>query len=164
MDIEDGQESTETESTESAESTEGTESTEENKPENDLPEWARKELSKARSDAARYRTSLRDAEAKLADAKSPEDIEAAVREVREANEKLTREIAVRDIAAKHGLPPALAARVAGSTPEEMEADAKELAKLIAPAPTGTPGGGLNPNEDADDEKDPRKLAARYRRR
>lgn len=171
--------------TESTESTEGTstESTEGNAPANDegtntegsgstatpedeLPEWARNELKKARGDAARYRTGLRDAEAKLAAAKTPEEFETATRELAEQNAKLSREIAVRDVAAKHGLPPALAARLQGSTPEEMEADAVELAKLVAPAPTssGTPSGGLDPSADDDDEMDPRKLAARHRRR
>lgn len=141
------------------------EGTPEASPEDALPEWARKELSRARSDAARYRTSLRDAESKLAEAKTSDEFEAATKELAEANAALTREITVRDIAAKHGLPAALAARLTGSTPEEMEADAVELSKLIAPAPTaGSPGGGLNPNEDQDDEMDPRKLAARYRRR
>lgn len=134
-------------------------------PEDELPEWARNELKKARGDAARYRTGLREAEAKLAAAKTPEEFETATRELAQQNAKLTREINVRDVAAKHGLPPALAARLQGSTPEEMEADAVELAKLVAPNPTGSgdPKGGLDPNDD-DNEMDPRKLAARYRRR
>lgn len=134
--------------------------------EDELPEWARKELTKARGDAASYRTRLREAEAKLAEAKTPEDIEAAVADLKAANADLERQIVVRDVAAKHNLPPALAKRLTGSTPEELEADAKELAKLVAPAPTtpSSPAGGLNPGDNDDSPSDPRTLARVARRR
>lgn len=153
------------------EPTETPEAPEETAPEGDgeaseeVPAWVKKELAKARSDAAKYRTSLREAEAKLSEAKTPEDLELAVREVRESNERLQRELLIRDVAAKHNLPPALAGRLNGATQEELEADAVELAKLVAPAPTAPaePTGGLNPGAE-DTEDDPRALARRYSRR
>ena len=46
------------------------------------------ELTRVRSEAANYRTKLRDAEAKLENAKTPEDIEAAVAEFKATNAKL----------------------------------------------------------------------------
>ncbi|WP_411089566.1 hypothetical protein [Streptomyces sp. 061-3] len=50
--------------------------------EDDLPDWARKDLTKVRGEAARYRTRLRDAEMKLGSAKSREEFEAALAEVK----------------------------------------------------------------------------------
>jgi hypothetical protein len=48
------------------------------------------------------------------------------------------------VAAKHKLPDALADRLAGTTEEELEADAKELAKLVtAKAPVDTEAGAGN---------------------
>ncbi len=46
------------------------------------------------------------------------------------------------IAVKHKLPPELANRLRGTTEAELEADAKELAKLV-PAATQTRGGGAD---------------------
>jgi hypothetical protein len=135
------------------------------KPEDELPEWARKALTDVRAEAANYRTKLREAEKRVSEAKSPEDHEAALKELRESNAKLERDILVRDVAGKHSLPASLAARLQGSTPEELEADAKELAKLLAPPapPAGTPRGGLDPSDNDDGEMDPRKLARMTRR-
>lgn len=133
-------------------------------PEDELPEWARKELTSVRGEAANYRTKLREAEAKLSEAKTPEDFEAAVSELRETNAKLEREILVTKAATKHNLPEALAARLTGNTPEEIEADAKALAELVSvPRVPDSLEGGLDPNSDDDGEMDPRKLAARFRR-
>ncbi len=53
--------------------------------EDDLPDWARKELAKVRNEAAGYRTRLRDAETKLSGAKSPEEFEAALTDVKAKN-------------------------------------------------------------------------------
>lgn len=54
---------------------------------------------------------------------------------------LKRSILVRDIAAKHNLPAEMHARLVGDTPEALEADAANLAKLIkAPVAPSTEGG------------------------
>jgi outer membrane biosynthesis protein TonB len=137
-------------------------------PEDELPEWAQKERTQLRAEAANYRTRLREAEQKLTDAKTPEEVEAAVAELREQNAALERSILVRDVASEFSLPKALADRLVGSTKEELEADAKELAKLVPAVEDPAPGrveGGLTPLTDEADElpNDPRELARRHRR-
>ncbi|MYT31741.1 MULTISPECIES: hypothetical protein [unclassified Streptomyces] len=131
--------------------------------EGDLPEWARKELTKVRGEAASYRTRLRDAEAKLSEAKSPEEFEAALNELQAKNAELEHSLTASSVARKHNLPDELAARLRGSTVEELEADARALAVLLAPKTPESLGGGLSPSDDDDGEMDPRKLARRFRR-
>lgn len=129
-----------------------------------LPEWARKRLAKANGEAAKYRTSLREAEAKLKDAKTPEEFQAAVADLSKANHALEREL----VAAKFGLPDKLAARLEGATREELEADAKEL-KALLPSPVDDVDardlkGGLSPDSGDSADADPAKLAAQWGRR
>jgi hypothetical protein len=135
-----------------------------------LPEWARKKLTKANSEAARYRTSLREAEAKLAGAKTPEELDAAVADFQAQNAKLSRELAVSDLARKYSLPDdlagglRLAAAVDGVTPEELDAQAKVLGKYVTPEreiPAAL-SGGLDPTDD--ETFDPVKEAHAARRR
>ncbi|WP_309242580.1 hypothetical protein [Streptomyces sp. KAI-26] len=133
-------------------------------PEDELPDWARKELAKARGEAAGYRTRLRDAETKLSGAKSPEEFEAALTEVKQKNAELERSVLIGTVARKFDLPEELAGRLHGTTPEELEADAKSLQSLLAPKAPSALGGGLDPSAGDDDgEMDPRKLARRTRR-
>ena len=115
----------------------------------ELPDWARKRLTRANAEAANYRTKLRDAEARLGQARTVEDFEAATKDLRETNERLERQLLVSDVARKHGLPDDLAARLQGSTKEELEADAKALQKYAAPAPPASLSGGLDPNDNSD---------------
>ncbi|RPF45736.1 hypothetical protein EDD96_2300 [Streptomyces sp. Ag109_G2-6] len=131
--------------------------------EDELPDWARKELAKVRNEAAGYRTRLRDAETKLSGAKSPEEFEAALADVKAKNAELERSLLVSTVARKFDLPEALAGRLRGETPEELEADAKALQALVTPAAPPSLGGGLNPSDEDDGEMDPRKLARRTRR-
>lgn len=132
--------------------------------EDELPDWARKELAKVRSEAAGYRTRLRDAETKLSEAKTPEEFDAALAEVKQKNAELEHSLVVASVARKYDLPEELAGRLRGSTPEELEADAKALQALITPAAPPALGGGLTPSDNEDDgEMDPRKLARRSRR-
>lgn len=122
--------------------------TEEN--EDTLPEWARKKLSKANSEAANYRTKLRDAETKLGTAKSVEEFEAARTELTEANKTLERKLLVETVG--RGLPDDLRALLKGETEAELKAHA-EVLKKYAPAQEAPPerlGGGLNANQGADD--------------
>ncbi|MFE5971397.1 hypothetical protein ACFQ64_04450 [Streptomyces sp. NPDC056460] len=132
-------------------------------PEHDLPDWARKELAKIRGEAAGYRTRLRDAETKLSGAKTSEEFEAALADVKAKNAELEHSLVVATVARKFDLPEALAGRLRGATPEELEADAKALQALLAPEIPPSLGGGLNPSDEDDGEMDPRKLARRTRR-
>ncbi|MFG2850864.1 hypothetical protein ACGFZ9_09360 [Streptomyces mirabilis] len=134
-----------------------------NSPDDELPDWARKELAKVRNEAAGYRTRLRDAETKLSEAKSPEEFEAALAEVKTKNAELERSVLVTTVARKFDLPEELAGRLRGATPEELEADAKALQVLLTPAAPPSLGGGLDPSDEDDGDMDPRKLARRTRR-
>ncbi|MEX1655522.1 hypothetical protein ABZ960_20435 [Streptomyces pseudovenezuelae] len=127
------------------------------------PEVLRKKLTESNAEAANYRTKLRETEAKLSSAKTLEEFEAATSELRGQIETLERQILLKDVAAKYELPAALAKRLTGSTPAELEADAKELQKLVAPAAPESLSGGLNPDNGADDF-DPVKAARAARKR
>jgi hypothetical protein len=140
----------------------------ENKPDplSELPEWAQREIRETRAEAANYRTRLRDAETRLAEAKTPEEFAAALADLNEKNAELARSVDHMKIVRKYELPDDLAAQVRGSTAEEMEAAAKVLAKYakVEVVSFAGKGGGLNPTQDPDDEMDPRKLAQRAPRR
>lgn len=128
-----------------------------------LPEWARKEISKANAEAANYRTRLRDAEQQLGGAKTVEEFQTAVQEVRTENQRLEAELLRERVARRFELPDDLAARLKGATAEELEADAKTLQKYAAPPPAAPASlaGGLDPSDDSDTETNPRELARRY---
>ncbi|AVO22492.1 scaffolding protein [Streptomyces phage Paedore] len=125
-------------------------STEEKPSEESVPaEVLRKKLTDANAEAANYRTKLRETEAKLSSAKTVEEFEAAVNELRAQNEALERTILLNTVAAKYELPAPLAKRLTGATAEELEADAKELQKLVAPPQPESLSGGLDPEDDED---------------
>lgn len=125
----------------------------------ELPEWARQALQKANNEAAGYRTKLRDAEAKLANAKSVEEFEAARTELTEANKKLERELLVERVG--RNLPDDLRALLRGDTEAELKAHAEVLAKYVNAAPPNL-GGGLDPNDQGDDGLDPKEIAKKWR--
>ncbi|SNS50276.1 hypothetical protein [Actinacidiphila glaucinigra] len=131
--------------------------------EDELPDWARKELVKVRGEAAGYRTRLRDAETKLSAAKSPEEFESALAEVKTENARLERSLLVTKVASKYELPDLLSESLKGETAEELETHAKALQALLTPTAPESLGGGLNPSDEDDGEMDPRKLARRSRR-
>jgi hypothetical protein len=122
----------------------------------ELPDWARKELEKARGDAAAYRTRLREKETEL---------ETRVRELTEAKEHAERATLREAVARRHQLPEDLAALLQGQDAEALEAHAKTLAQYV-PAPaagfTGEARGGLDPDGDTGDF-DPVAVAQRARR-
>lgn len=139
----------------------------EHKPADDLPEWAQKELSSARAEAANYRVKLREAEQSLANAKSPEEVAAAIAELTDQNAKLERSLLVRDVAAEFKLPAELAEVLQGNDIEALKEHAKKLAKFAPADEEFTPEvleGGLTPGSKDDTEMDPRALARRNRRR
>lgn len=134
------------------------------KPEDELPDWARKELTKVRGEAANYRTKLREAEASLQNAKTPEEFESARTELSKRIAELEHEVVVSKVARKYELPDELVPLLKGSDEAALEAVAKTLQKYAAPAAPESLGGGLTPSDSDDDEMDPRKLARRTRRR
>ena len=151
------QESTETTETENSESTEENgESTEEERSnkDGDLPEWARNELSRVRQEAADRRVQLREAQEALSKAKTPEEYDAAVQEFTGKIEALERQILVDSVARQFDLPPTLAARLSGSTEEELKADAKLLAKFAGTEEPESLSGGLNPSGSSSEQFDP----------
>lgn len=169
----DTDETTSAETTEEATSTEATETTEDTAPEGDesegdskdaeLPDWAKKRLTKANSEAARYRTQVRELEARLEGVKTPEEVEAAVAEIRAQNAALEAAIVREKVARKHELPDELAELLKGSTEEELTAHAKSLAKYATPHVPETLSGGLDPS-DNEGAFDPVALAREARAR
>jgi len=116
--------------------------------EDDLPEWAKKELKRTRSEAAKYRTERNALQETLKDAKSPEDIEAATSEYIQKVEALELQLTRERIARQFSLPDELAARLQGSTEDELKADAKALQKFARPVRgSDDPKGGLDPSID-----------------
>lgn len=128
-----------------------------------LPEWARKRLTKANAEAGKYRTRLREVEAKLSEATSPEQVETALGELREANARLERDLLVERVARTAQLPQELAELLQGSTEQELVAHAAKLAKFVTPTtqPVGELRGGLDPSDT--DDFDPVKAAHAARR-
>lgn len=124
-----------------------------------LPDWARAELTSVRKEAAKYRVAAKELRESLAQAKDPEDFEAATARVAELETELHRE----RLARKYRLPDVLAARVTGETDEERDADAKALAEAFHTRTVGLGKGGLDPNAKLT-PKDPAALAALVRRR
>ncbi|AGM12032.1 scaffolding protein [Streptomyces phage Godpower] len=150
--------------------TEETESTEE-KPEgetpktdseDDLPDWAKKELTKTRGEAANYRVKLREAEGALKNAKTVEEYEAATAQLSDKIAELETQLVREKVARKYELPDELAARLQGADEAALEADAKALQKFVTPAVPESLGGGLTP-DDGEDDFDPVKAVANYRR-
>ncbi|MGW8630600.1 hypothetical protein [Streptomyces sp. NPDC055793] len=127
------------------------------------PEVLRKKLTDANAEAANYRTKLRETEAKLSKAKTVEEFEAATAELRGQVEALERQILLNNVAAKYELPAPLAKRLTGATEAELEADAKELQKLIVPAAPESLSGGLSPDDGEDFDPVKAARAARKRR-
>ena len=139
---------------------------EDNAPGSDLSlEQALDALKQTRTEAKNYRLRLRDAEARLAEARTPEQIQALVDEMRSERENAERALMVENVALKFNLPEALASRLQGSTREEMEADAKALAALIPVEQDDADNydGGLTPGRRDDLPDDPAALARRVNR-
>lgn len=112
------------------------------------PEQLKAEVASVRAEAARYRTERNELREQLGKAKTPEEYQKAVDEWQKKLDDQTTASAREVAIAKHGLTEKLAKRLIKSgTPEEIEADAAELAELLpqtaeAPKPKRV-GGGLN---------------------
>ncbi|MEV7855113.1 hypothetical protein [Streptomyces sp. NPDC088183] len=127
--------------------------------EDDLPEWARKELKSVRDEAARRRNEAKALKSQLEAAKSPEDYAAVEQRAADFEAQLGRE----RLARKYDLPDVIAKRIVGTTDDEREADAKALAAELTKTDAGSVSGGLDPT-DTPDTNDPAALAAQVRRR
>src|SRR5690606_28658996 len=112
----------------------------------DLPERVKNKLNKVNEEAKGLRVKLRQAEDKLKEAKTSEEVEAIVNQMTKDREESEQALLRENVALKFKLPETAAKRLAGATREELEADAKELAELFAAAAEEDPDleGGLNP--------------------
>lgn len=110
-----------------------------------LPEWAQTEIKNLRRGEAKYRTTAAQLRDQLQEAKSQDDIDAAVKQYQERNSELEVELAI----AKHtvGFTPEQLALVDGKTAEEVEEKANKVRAALAATQGGDPGMPQNPNAD-----------------
>jgi len=160
---EDGQEATEVEQTEQTTTetpaAESTEAAQESKTD-DLPDWARKQLTKANNEAAKYRTrvtelndklkGLEDSSGKVEDlSKQVTDTSAEADTAKLALLKLQIALSVEGVEAKNASD--FAELLQGSTEEDLKAHAEKVKKLFgasrSPAvdPSLGRGGDVKPN-------------------
>lgn len=119
-------------------------------PEDELPAWAKDELSRTRREAARYRTERNTLKEQIKDAKSADEVQALVAEYEEKLARADLDLARERVARSANLPDELAARLKGSTEEELKADAETLKQFARPARGGSdPKGGLDPSVEPD---------------
>lgn len=100
----------------------------------ELPEWARKQLKKANNEAASYRTQLREVQEQFKDAKTEAELDAILKPLHEKldqSEARSRELERKLIIKDHGLSADMAEFITGDSPEQWEAQAKKLAELAA---------------------------------
>jgi len=109
----------------------------------ELPEWAQAELSRARNDAASYRTRLRETEQARDDLKTSLEAEAGKAKALQTEvEDFKLNTAKLDVALEaYGVEgtqvKTFADRLRGSTSEELVADAKTLMETLGVAPGNT---------------------------
>lgn len=105
-------------------------------------------LTDVRKEAANWRTKFRDLEAKYANAKTPEEVEAIQAETREASATEARALLIENVGLAAGIPKEHHHRLVGATREELEADAKSLSALLPAQQVDDPdlSGGLTPHE------------------
>lgn len=134
-----------------------------------LPEWARKKLTKANTEAASYRTKLREIEKKLESMTPTDEVDSLKQELIAEREASERSLIIENVSLKYKLPEKLQKRITGTTREEIEADAKELAELFDIDPNDDDDedielqGGLTPRERDNVPSGPRELAQKYGR-
>jgi len=139
-----------------------------------LPEefhWLKDDREALRREAASRRVALREAEEKLKEAKTPEDIASAVKEATQKNAELESQLARERAARKHKLDDSLLEFLTGANEEQIETQAAKLAALATvtpretPAPAKqTPRGGVTPSDSNPPELDGREAWRKYRGR
>lgn len=127
-------------------------------------EDALKALTKARKDAGKYRTKLREVESRFKDAKTPEEFQAALDALKSDNEAESLALIRENVQLRYNLPDDVAATLSGNTKDELEAQAKVLARYIV-SNEGDPEyqGGLEPDSSTTDGEDVAATVARVRR-
>lgn len=156
------------ETEENSEENEESNEDEENEDEELDLDRAKAKIAKVNDEAKNLRTRLREAEDRLKDAKTPEEVEEIVKQMTSDREAAEVALLRENVALKHKLPESAIKRLSGNTREELEADAKELADLLGTVEDDEDlnlEGGLNPrNREDSDPDDPRALAQKYGRR
>lgn len=143
---------------------EGSDEDDEDEGGDELPDWARKKLSKANKEAANFRTQLRELQQKLEGAKTPEEVAAITNELTESNTTLTLDLARERALRKHGLEEDDLVLLTASSPEEIDKQAERIASRIGGGESSSLRGGLDPTDDDTDSSDPGVLAKKYGRR
>ena len=139
-----------------------------------LPEefaWLKSDLESTRREAAGRRVELRELEAKFKDAKTPEEVNAAIAEATKRSAALEAEVARERAARKHKLDDSLVEFLTGSTEELIEAQAAKLAALAPSAAREqavvtrqSPRGGVTPSDTSPPEESGRDAWQKYKGR
>ena len=116
--------------------------------------WAKNAVESANREAASRRVALRDLEERVKDAKTPEEFNTALADVKAKEVELTNALARERAARKHKLSDDLLEFLTASTEEGIEAQAEKLAALkpVAAAPVVItklpPTGGAKPSDNS----------------
>ena len=100
----------------------------------ELPEWARKQITKANNEAASYRTQLREVQDQFKDAKTEAELDAILKPLTEKldeSETRTRDLERQLVIYRHGLDDDLAEFITGDDPAAWEDQAKKLAERFS---------------------------------
>lgn len=124
-----------------------------------LPDWARSELEALRQEADTFRTTVTELRESLAQAKSPDEVEAAAARVAALELELHRERLGRT----YNLPEVFAALISGDTEESREEHAKALAESFHQRSVNLGQVGMDPTE-RQSPTDPAALAGMVPRR
>lgn len=140
----------------------------------ELPEWARKQISKANKEAASYRTQVRELQDQFKDAKTDAELDSIVKPLTDKldqSETRTRGLERELVIYKHGLDEDLAEFITGDDPKAWEEQAKKLAERVSANQqssnpdhrnnlSGRNGGGAN--GDVDPAEAAKRIVARNR--
>lgn len=116
--------------------------------------WTKGAVESANREAASRRVALRELEEKTKDAKSPEEVAAAMADFQKKQADLSTDLARERAARKHGLDDDVLEFLTGTTDEQIEAQAAKLAALKPKEPVvqkiitqTAPSGGVTPSAD-----------------
>lgn len=129
--------------------------------------WAKNAVESANREAASRRVALRELEERVKDAKTPEEFNLAMADVKAKETELTNQLARERAARKHSLNDELLEFITADTEEGIEEQAKKLAGLkpsVTPVITKLPPtGGAKPGETNPSESG-RDAWAEYRKK
>lgn len=109
----------------------------------ELPEWAQRELRGAREEAAKYRTSLREAEDRLGElSKSSEEAASLREELRIEREQRERERRVAEVMREHKLPGKARRLLMLASDDDFDSVVEDLVEVVKPEEQ--PLGGRTP--------------------